>query len=64
MPCSASPGPGAGLSRGRAGFVVARGRWGLPGAVNERRGNGSILPGWWAHALTNLVAYGVLAFGP
>jgi hypothetical protein len=34
----------------------------LLGYVNERVGNGSILPSWGAHGATNLIAYGVLAF--
>jgi membrane protease YdiL (CAAX protease family) len=33
----------------------------LLGWLNERRGNGSILPSWLAHAVTNLVTYSVLA---
>jgi membrane protease YdiL (CAAX protease family) len=32
--------------------------------LNEKRGNGSILPGWAAHATVNLITYGVLVFGP
>ena len=30
--------------------------------VNERIGNGSILPGWCAHALSNALGYGSIAF--
>lgn len=33
----------------------------LLGWLNERRGNGSILPSWLAHALTNLITYSALA---
>lgn len=36
--------------------------WSL-GYLNERVGNGSIVPSWYTHGLTNLVAYSVLAFG-
>jgi membrane protease YdiL (CAAX protease family) len=36
--------------------------WGL-GYLNERAGNGSIVPSWWTHGLTNIVAYSTLAFG-
>lgn len=56
---------GAAFTWARAAFIVAStgaAGW-LLGAVNERRGNGSILPSWLAHAATNLTAYGVLAFG-
>lgn len=59
-------GPGArAFSGGLAAAVVAlTGSVGwLFGAVNERRGNGSILPSWGAHGLTNLVGYSLLAFG-
>lgn len=38
------------------------GGW-LSGYLNEHFGSGSILPGWWLHGLTNLIAYGVFAFG-
>ena len=31
--------------------------------LNERVGNGSIVPGWWAHALGNAGGYALLAFG-
>jgi membrane protease YdiL (CAAX protease family) len=31
--------------------------------LNERIGNGSIVPGWWAHALGNACGYALLAFG-
>jgi membrane protease YdiL (CAAX protease family) len=34
----------------------------LFGYVNERVGNGSILPSWGAHGATNLLAYSILAF--
>lgn len=30
--------------------------------INERAGNGSIVPGWIMHALGNLIAYPILAF--
>ncbi len=30
--------------------------------INERVGNGSIVPGWWAHALGNAGGYALLAF--
>ncbi|HEY0153942.1 MAG TPA: CPBP family intramembrane glutamic endopeptidase [Longimicrobium sp.] len=33
----------------------------LLGWLNERRGNGSILPSWLAHALMNLITYSALA---
>jgi membrane protease YdiL (CAAX protease family) len=32
------------------------------GYLNERVGNGSILPSWWMHGATNAITYGVLAF--
>lgn len=35
----------------------------ITGYLNERSGNGSIVPGSILHALTNLVAYWALAFG-
>lgn len=35
--------------------------WGL-GFLNERAGNGSIVPSWWVHGVSNFVAYWVLAF--
>ncbi|AKC86433.1 hypothetical protein WQ53_06275 [Pseudoxanthomonas suwonensis] len=46
-----------------AGVVLfaALGGW-VNGYLNERLGNGSILPSWWLHALTNAITYGVLAF--
>lgn len=59
-------GPGARAFSGAvaASVVAMTGGVGwLFGYVNERRGNGSILPSWGAHGLTNLVAYSVLAFG-
>jgi len=31
--------------------------------LNERRGNGSIAPSWWAHAAGNATAYALLAYG-
>jgi len=30
--------------------------------LNERLGNGSMLPSWWMHGVTNALTYGVLAF--
>lgn len=43
------------------GVVIypAIGGW-IMGYLNERVGNGSILPGWLMHALTNLIAYSML----
>jgi membrane protease YdiL (CAAX protease family) len=54
----------SGFGLAPAAFIVgATGAVGwFMGAVNEKRGNGSIMPSWWTHALTNLTAYGVLAF--
>jgi hypothetical protein len=37
----------------------AIGGW-VMGYLNERVENGSILPGWLMHGLTNLIAYSVL----
>ena len=34
----------------------------LLGYLNERLGNGSIVPSWIAHALTNLIAFSAVAF--
>lgn len=34
----------------------------LLGYLNVQRGNGSILPGWWAHALANTIAFAIMAF--
>lgn len=34
----------------------------LLGYLKVRLGNGSILPGWWAHGLANCIAYTVMAF--
>jgi len=45
-----------------AGGIVlypAIGGW-IMGYLNERVGNGSILPGWLMHGLTNLIAYSAL----
>jgi len=47
---------------GVAGVTTLLG-WALA-ALNETRGNGSILPGWTAHAVVNLLTYAVLAFRP
>ena len=33
------------------------------GWINEKKAGGSIAPGWISHALTNLIAYPILAFG-
>lgn len=41
--------------------VIGAGAW-VQGWLNERRGNGSIGPGWLIHAATNLISYPVLAF--
>src|SRR5688572_4840305 len=47
-----------------AGVVLFTGLGGwTSGYLNERVGNGSILPSWWMHGMTNAVTYGVLAFG-
>ena len=47
-----------------AGVVLFTGLGGwTSGYLNERLGNGSILPSWWMHAMTNAITYGVLAFG-
>ena len=47
-----------------AGVVLLTGLGGwTSGYLNERLGNGSILPSWWMHGLTNAITYGVLAFG-
>jgi uncharacterized protein len=40
------------------GIVLATGLGGWTfGALNERLGNGSIVPSWWAHGLGNLLGY-------
>ncbi len=39
----------------------AFGAW-LKAWVNERIGNGSIVPGWFVHGATNFIAYPILAF--
>jgi uncharacterized protein len=41
--------------------LPALGGW-IMAWLNERIGNGSIAPGWFLHAATNLLAYPVLAF--
>jgi CAAX protease family protein len=47
-----------------AGVVLFTGLGGwVSGYLNERVGNGSILPSWWMHGATNAITYGVLAFG-
>jgi uncharacterized protein len=47
-----------------AGIVLFSGLGGwISGYLNERVGNGSILPSWWMHGMPNAVTYGVLAFG-
>lgn len=35
--------------------------WAL-GYIKIKLGNGSILPGWWAHGLANFIAFSVMAF--
>ena len=46
-----------------AGVVLFTGLGGwTSGFLNEQLGNGSILPSWWMHGLTNAITYGVLAF--
>lgn len=42
--------------------VTAGGGW-IQAWLNERVGNGSIAPGWVIHALANVTAYPLLAFG-
>jgi membrane protease YdiL (CAAX protease family) len=44
-------------------FVITGGGGWLMAWLNERRGNGSIAPGWLLHALSNVTAYPLLAFG-
>jgi uncharacterized protein len=45
------------------GIVLYTGLGGwFSGYLNERIGNGSILPSWWMHGLTNLITYSVFAF--
>ena len=45
------------------GIVLFTGLGGwTSGFLNERVGNGSILPSWWMHGATNAITYGVLAF--
>ena len=60
-------GPGArAFSAGVAAALAATaglGGW-LFGYVNERRGNGSIVPSWAAHGATNFIAYSILTFAP
>jgi len=58
-------GPGATAFRAGLAMIVVlmTGAVGwLFGHVNERVGNGSIIPSWLAHGATNVAAYGVLAF--
>lgn len=43
-------------------FLVPGGAGWLMGWVNQRSGNGSILPGWLIHALGNAISYPILAF--
>jgi membrane protease YdiL (CAAX protease family) len=46
------------------GFVLLTGLGGWISAfLNERVGNGSILPSWWMHGVANAIADSVLAFG-
>lgn len=42
------------LFSGSAGYVI--------GVINERKGNGSIVPGWIAHGLGNALSYFIIAF--
>lgn len=42
-------------------FYPALGGW-VAGYLNERLGNGSILPGWLMHGLTNLITYSAAFF--
>lgn len=45
------------------GFVLLTGLGGWISAfLNERVGNGSILPGWWMHGVANAIADSLLAF--
>ena len=45
------------------GFVLLTGLGGWISAfLNERVGNGSILPSWWMHGVANAIAYTILAF--
>ena len=39
---------------GAAGYIV--------GWIKEKRGNGSLVPGWIAHGLGNTVGYSLIAF--
>ena len=43
-------------------FLLPGGAGWLMAYVNERKGNGSIVPGWIIHALGNITAYPILAF--
>ncbi|KCZ89492.1 CPBP family intramembrane glutamic endopeptidase [Hyphomonas johnsonii] len=43
-------------------LIPAIGGW-VMAWLNETVGDGSVLPGWFVHALTNLLAYPLLAFG-
>jgi len=43
------------------GVLISLIGWFL-GFINERRGNGSIIPSWSAHAISNLLAYSLFAF--
>lgn len=55
---------GGGLTPYRAAFLFLAPTligW-LLGYIKERLGNGSIIPGWWAHGLTNFIAFGLIAF--
>jgi membrane protease YdiL (CAAX protease family) len=46
------------------GIVLFSGLGGwISGFLNERVGNGSILPSWWMHGVANAIAYTILAFG-
>ncbi|MCP5529591.1 MAG: CPBP family intramembrane metalloprotease [Opitutaceae bacterium] len=41
--------------------ITGTGAW-VQAWLNERRGNGSIGPGWLIHAATNLISYPILAY--
>jgi len=54
-----SPLATAGLVAALVAFTAATGF--INGWLNEKRGGGSILPGWAAHASANLIAYAAVA---
>lgn len=55
---------GDGLTPLRAGtlFLVPTAMGWALGYIKIKLGNGSIVPGWWAHGLSNCIAYTVAAF--